>query len=297
MTALAANKEIIEKQGNVVNVPVVASDIIYKGALCKYNAAGYLAPCATESGAFFAGIAEGEADNSSGSAGDKYVNVKTNGVFLLTGSSFAQSDLGTLVYASDDATITKTDSGNLQPVGRIVRYVSSTQVWVSILGSNSDLGSAVEVSEVTLAEGNVLLGNASGVGSALDASGDAKILIGNGTTITSVAVSGDVTISNSGAVTIAAGAVELSMLASAISPSHVVKYAGTFTTVGGDAAETISVAGVVATDIVQVMIKTEGASPVTCDAAAAATDQIDVTMSADPSNDHVLQYVVFRATS
>lgn len=92
-------------------------------------------------------------------------------------------------------------------------------------------------------------------------------------------------------------AVSIEHLDSGITPSHVVKYAGTFTTAGGDAAETITVAGVVATDVVMVMIKTEGASAVTCDAAAAGTGSIAVTMSADPSTDHVLQYVVYRAVA
>lgn len=70
--------------------------------------------------------------------------------------------------------------------------------------------------------------------------------------------------------------------------------AGTHTTAGGDASETITDAEVLATDVVMVMIKTEGATPVTCDRAAAAAGSIAVTMSADPSTDHVLQYVVFR---
>ena len=140
MTALAANKEIIEKEGKVVSMPVVASDIIYKGALLKVNADGYAAPCAVEAGSVFAGIAESEADNSSGSAGDKYVNVKTKGVFLLTGASFAQADVGSVVYASDDATITKTEAANLQIVGRIVKYVSATQVWVQIGEEGTTLG-------------------------------------------------------------------------------------------------------------------------------------------------------------
>lgn len=82
-----------------------------------------------------------------------------------------------------------------------------------------------------------------------------------------------------------------------ILPSHVVKFAGEFTTAGGDASEIISVSGMLATDLAFVMLKTEGSSPVTVDAAAAANDQIDVTMSADPSNDHVLVYQVLRAVS
>lgn len=77
--------------------------------------------------------------------------------------------------------------------------------------------------------------------------------------------------------------------------SGLVKFAGTFDTVGGDAAESISVPGVVATDIVIVSIKAVGVAPVTVLAAAAGTDVIAVTMSADPDDDHVLQYIVVSA--
>jgi len=71
--------------------------------------------------------------------------------------------------------------------------------------------------------------------------------------------------------------------------------AGKFTTVGGDADETATVTGVVATDIVVASIQTEGASPVTLLASAPGAGDIDFTMSADPSNDHIISYVVYRA--
>ena len=70
--------------------------------------------------------------------------------------------------------------------------------------------------------------------------------------------------------------------------------AGTFTTLGGDANETITVTGAAATDIVSVTLKTAGVSPVTILSAAAATNAINVVLSANPSTDHVLQYVVIR---
>ena len=63
-----------------------------------------------------------------------------------------------------------------------------------------------------LAQGNILIGDGAGAAATLGAGGDGKILIGNGTTLTSVAVSGDVTINNAGAATIAAAAVEHGML-------------------------------------------------------------------------------------
>lgn len=71
----------------------------------------------------------------------------------------------------------------------------------------------IAASEITLAEGSVLVGNNSGVGVALDGSTTTEFLVGNGTTMTSVAMSGDATMSNAGAVTISAGAVEATMIA------------------------------------------------------------------------------------
>ena len=96
---------------------------------------------------------------------------------------------------------------------------------------------------------------------------------------------------------IAAGAVNLAKLAAGITPSHVVKFAGTFSTLGGDASEAITVTGAAATDIVQVTVKTAGATPRSIVAATAALNAINVTLSGDPSTDHVLQYVVLRAAA
>lgn len=96
---------------------------------------------------------------------------------------------------------------------------------------------------------------------------------------------------------IADTAVSVEHLDSGIAPSHVVKYAGTFTTVGGGATESATVAGVVGTDIVQVTIKVKGATPRTIVSAAANTDAIDFEFSGDPSNDHQIYYTVFRAAA
>ncbi len=89
--------------------------------------------------------------------------------------------------------------------------------------------------------------------------------------------------------------VSIEHLDSGIEPSHVVKYAGSFTTLGGDATESIAVTGILSTDVALVSIKTAGATPRTLVAAVTATNAITVTLSGDPSTDHVLYYVVHRA--
>lgn len=131
MAALTEAKEVAEKSGLKLDLPM-AVDIVYRGAICKINAAGYVAPAAAEAGAVFAGIAYEDVDNSGGSAGDKSVKVMREGVFLLEGTSLAQADVGEKVYASDDQTVSSTQGANEQEVGTIVEFVSATQVWVDI---------------------------------------------------------------------------------------------------------------------------------------------------------------------
>jgi len=70
----------------------------------------------------------------------------------------------------------------------------------------------LELPDIAVAQGSILVGDSDGEASALSAKGDGKILVGNGTTITSVTVSGDATLANTGALTIAEGAVEDSMI-------------------------------------------------------------------------------------
>jgi hypothetical protein len=85
---------------------------------------------------------------------------------------------------------------------------------------------------------------------------------------------------------------------SAVAATHRVVAGGTHTTLADASSphtNSITVAGVLATDLVLVTMKTAGASPVSILAATAASGSITVRFSADPSTDHQLQYLVFRA--
>lgn len=93
------------------------------------------------------------------------------------------------------------------------------------------------------------------------------------------------------------GSVSLAELASGVAPSHVAKFAGKHTTVGGDATEVIAVAGLLVSDIAVVTVQTAGGTPRSIVASVLTADTITVTMSGDPAADHVLSYVVFRAAA
>ncbi len=75
-----------------------------------------------------------------------------------------------------------------------------------IINADVHTTAGITAGKLALATGSVMLG-ASSVGSALDAKGDGYIMVGNGTTVTSVAVSGDITLSNAGLVAIATGVI------------------------------------------------------------------------------------------
>tara|TARA_Y100000593_G_scaffold83824_1_gene158291 strand:- start:7450 stop:8652 length:1203 start_codon:yes stop_codon:yes gene_type:complete len=68
-------------------------------------------------------------------------------------------------------------------------------------------GSVTKTKMENLTQGYILLGNATNKVVALDASGNGKVLIGDGTTISSVDISGDLDIDNTGAATLQSAAI------------------------------------------------------------------------------------------
>lgn len=103
-------------------------------------------------------------------------------------------------------------------------------------------------------------------------------------------------VSEGGAVALEEGSVTLELLDESIAPAFVVKFAGQHTTAGGDANETATVTGVLATDIVIATIEDNGTNDVTLLQAAAAANAVNFTLSADPGTDCIINYIVLRIT-
>lgn len=123
MTTLAADKPRDYQTSDYEEYPVIASDIIYEGAAVGENASGYARPLAA--GDVFLGFAESKVDNSSGSAGDKRVRVKTRGKIRLPISTLAiTANDRPAVYASDDDTFTLASTSN-SLIGFVHRWVST----------------------------------------------------------------------------------------------------------------------------------------------------------------------------
>jgi predicted RecA/RadA family phage recombinase len=128
--ALSANAEVDRQDGELQALPVLTNTQIYKGAIIgEDSSTGYARGLVAAD--VFLGIAYENVDNNPGDSGALDVRVWRKGVFLLTGSGFAQTSVGAKIYASADDTITLTSSSN-SLIGSCVKYVSATQVWVDI---------------------------------------------------------------------------------------------------------------------------------------------------------------------
>lgn|SRR5574343_37775 len=122
MTTLAANSARDYELGNINELPVIASDIIYEGAAVGDNGSGYARPLVA--GDKFKGFSESKADNSAGAAGAINVRVRAVGRVKLPIGSLVIGDLGKRVYASDDDTFTLTAGSNSE-IGFVYRFVSA----------------------------------------------------------------------------------------------------------------------------------------------------------------------------
>jgi len=129
--AVTAN-QVIEKREGRRSYPVAASVHIYEGTLVFLTATGYATDVTATGVNGFVGVAVGEQDNSSGSAGDLTVEVWAEGEFVLQGTGFAQADVGSKVYAEDNFTVGVSISTASVPIGMVTEYISSTKIRVDI---------------------------------------------------------------------------------------------------------------------------------------------------------------------
>ena len=116
---------------------------------------------------------------------------------------------GNLVFYDKDGAVICTYDGT----NRKVSFPSGSTL--ESLGTLTVADTTLSPNDLAVAEGSILVGDSAGKAVALSAKTTTAVLIGNGTTITSAALSGDVKMDNAGATTIQAKAVENTMIAAA----------------------------------------------------------------------------------
>lgn len=89
--------------------------------------------------------------------------------------------------------------------------------------------------------------------------------------------------------------ITVAKLETQLKPAAVVKAAAQVTTTGGNATENFAIAGLLATDIVQVTLADVGTNTVSIVSQVVSAGQLAVTFSADPGNDAKIVYTVYRA--
>lgn len=114
--------------GEIDDIPVIASDIIYEGSVVgRVKASGHARPLVALDQ--FAGFCESKADNATGSAADINVRVKKRGIVKLSVTGAVITDIGQPVYASDDDTFIFDPVGNTF-IGFVKRFDSAGVVLV-----------------------------------------------------------------------------------------------------------------------------------------------------------------------
>lgn len=144
MTARTAAYDAPTQDGEILDFPVIAAEIIYKGTPVFIKAASGHAfsndgtTNTLAAGDVFVGICDETVDNSAGAAAAKNVIVRRRGCFNLPiAGTVTQAKHGDPVYVnnvSDDSTTTLTsDSGNPEArIGTLVKYVDSDNGFVSV---------------------------------------------------------------------------------------------------------------------------------------------------------------------
>jgi hypothetical protein len=131
--ATTTSARIVRSDDDKGSASLAASTLVPQNGLVFRNSSGYAVNIVASGANPFLGIAQKEADNSTGSAGDVKVELWTRGVFLLgfVGSTLTIADIGKPCYATDNDVLSIVAT-NKTPVGVIREVVSATSAMVAI---------------------------------------------------------------------------------------------------------------------------------------------------------------------
>jgi hypothetical protein len=198
-----------------------------------------------------------------------------NGNVPIGSTSTTLSDGTVLIGSSSDVAAEQTVSGDVTISNAGVAAIATGVV------VNADISASAAISHskfANLTSTGILVGSSAGVA-------------------TERIVTGDVTISNTGATTIGAGTVETAMLQSGLAPSHVVLYAGEVTWSG---ASTTLKSGIFGSYTSDILITSLNTAPSETGYIAAAdlfknNSAVFTLSTSNASNDAVISYTVHRA--
>jgi len=125
--ALSVDTPLVVELGDQQDYPMLVSGaiaVIYEGSAITLNGDGYAGVLVP--GNLFVGHALRGVSDVGGASGDKTVRVRTGRYKAeVTLTSVAQTNVGDLVYMSDDGTYTLSSAGSAVKVGICDRYVAA----------------------------------------------------------------------------------------------------------------------------------------------------------------------------
>jgi len=123
---------------SVIYLSVKGSTAVYKGTIVCQNGSGYVLPYSASGASYAVGVAQHDADNSSGSDGAKKVAVEVRRIYVFAngtaGDAFAEtSQVGVPVYGTDDHTVAdNSNSAARKVLGQFQGFESDGKVRVLI---------------------------------------------------------------------------------------------------------------------------------------------------------------------
>lgn len=133
MTTLTQDRNTLRREGAQMEPPVAANTRIFGGGMVCINTSNLAVPVAVSNTLKCVGVAECQADNRGGAAGDVRVKVR-KGVFAFNnsaaGDAIALSDVGATCFMVSDQTVAKTNGTNTRSAAGTVFDVDAEGVWV-----------------------------------------------------------------------------------------------------------------------------------------------------------------------
>lgn len=134
MAPMTSDRNTPQSVGDNRVGPAAASAKIFAGAMLMRNAAGYLLPGQTATGAHGVGRAQEPADNTGGADGDVSVRFDP-GIFRFENSppptdQITVADIGNVAWIVDDQTVAKTNGGGTRSAAGLIEDVDALGVWV-----------------------------------------------------------------------------------------------------------------------------------------------------------------------
>lgn len=131
--------QVVKRQGRdggIKSAGVAANTVIQDGTFVFLDANKFATDVREDEFTVLGGIARGTVNNLAGTDGDLHAEFWSDGDFELPfaiSEALTKADIGLPIYASDNYTPTKTDTGNPK-IGVLVGVATSTRGIVSIQG-------------------------------------------------------------------------------------------------------------------------------------------------------------------